>query len=114
MQINKEHIKSAILNAARIEFFKKGFKRASMRNISSISSISTSNIYNYYKNKDELLEKVSNTNIELKNIEFSYHNTKVIYGISLSIPSQSLVAFVGASGSGKTTLTYSNCTATIS
>ncbi len=58
MQIKKEHIKSAILDAARIEFFKKGFKGASMRNISSISSISTSNIYNYYKNKDELLEDV--------------------------------------------------------
>ena len=50
-------------------------------------------------------EELANTNIEFKNVHFSYKDTKVIKGISLQIPQQSLTALVGPSGSGKTTLT---------
>lgn len=48
---------------------------------------------------------VDNFDIEFKNVHFSYHNIKVIDGVSLKIPAPSLTALVGPSGSGKTTLT---------
>ncbi len=91
------HVFQPFINAAifivEINYKKLGIERINkLLNIPALS-------------EGQRITKVSNTNIELKNIEFSYHNTKVIDGISLSIPSQSLVAFIGASGSGKTTLT---------
>jgi ATP-binding cassette subfamily B protein len=48
---------------------------------------------------------VKNHHIEFVNAHFSYRDTKVVDGISLKIPEQSLTALVGPSGSGKTTLT---------
>lgn len=50
-------------------------------------------------------EKPQNTDIELKNVVFSYGKKKVIDGISLKISSKSSLAVVGPSGGGKTTLT---------
>ncbi len=58
MQIPKKEVKARILNAAKAEFLNYGFKGTSMRNISKIAQISTSNIYNYYTNKNELLKDV--------------------------------------------------------
>ena len=51
------------------------------------------------------LSEVPGTEIEFNDVHFSYHDTKVIDGISLTVPAKSLIAFVGPSGSGKTTLT---------
>jgi ATP-binding cassette subfamily B protein len=42
--------------------------------------------------------------IELKNISFAYNEDEVIKNVSLSIPQNSVTAFVGPSGSGKSTL----------
>lgn len=49
--------------------------------------------------------KIDHYGIKFDNVHFSYHNIKVIDGISLKIPERSLTALVGPSGSGKTTLT---------
>ena len=54
MRILKDNKYKAILDAARTEFIKKGFKEASMRNIAQKANVSLSNIYNYFKNKDEI------------------------------------------------------------
>jgi len=54
MQIPKEEIEQKILDAARKEFADKGFTRASVRRIASVAGVSTSNIYNYFKSKDDL------------------------------------------------------------
>lgn len=46
-------------------------------------------------------------NIELQDVEFSYPSrpdTKVLNGLSLSIPARKTTALVGASGSGKSTI----------
>ena len=53
------------------------------------------------KGKDITL---SNTNIEFKNVSFSYEKRKVLDDISFEIPEKKLTAIVGPSGSGKTTL----------
>ncbi|MCR5431977.1 MAG: ABC transporter ATP-binding protein/permease [Lachnospiraceae bacterium] len=49
--------------------------------------------------------KPKNRDIELKNVEFSYEERKIIDGISLKIPEKTTTAIVGPSGGGKTTLT---------
>jgi ATP-binding cassette subfamily B protein len=42
--------------------------------------------------------------IELKNVSFAYNEEDVIRNVSISIPQNSVTAFVGPSGSGKSTL----------
>lgn len=42
--------------------------------------------------------------IELKNVDFSYGDKKLLNSINLSIPKNKTIAFVGPSGSGKTTI----------
>ena len=49
---------------------------------------------------------ISNYDIEIKDIDFSYDTKKIIDHLSLSIPQQSTLAIVGGSGSGKTTLCH--------
>jgi AcrR family transcriptional regulator len=56
MQVKKENIKELIVQVARQEFFDKGFKNSSMREISKKANVSLSNIYNYYKDKNELMK----------------------------------------------------------
>jgi AcrR family transcriptional regulator len=58
MQVKKDQIRTKILKTARFEFFSKGFHRTTMRSISRKSSITTSNIYNYFKSKEELFEEI--------------------------------------------------------
>ena len=58
LQVQKENIRKKILMSARKEFFKKGFKEASMRTIAGKSGVGLSNIYNYFKNKDDILNEV--------------------------------------------------------
>ncbi len=58
MQIQKEHIRIAIVESARKEFLMKGFRKASMRAISSGADVTLSNIYNYFPDKDNLFREV--------------------------------------------------------
>lgn len=54
MRLLNDNKCKAIINAARREFILKGFKDASMRDIAHNSNVGLSNIYNYFKNKDEI------------------------------------------------------------
>lgn len=58
MQTQKEDVKKYILQTARNEFVKKGFKDASMRTIAKKTKVALSNIYNYFRNKDEIFREV--------------------------------------------------------
>lgn len=58
MQIKKKDIHNTILRIAKDEFLKKGFKNASMRNIAEKAEVGLSNIYNYFRNKDEIYKEV--------------------------------------------------------
>ena len=42
--------------------------------------------------------------IEFRNLSFSYGETKVLYGVTLTVPAGTSLAIVGPTGSGKTTL----------
>ena len=48
MQTTKDYIRKLLLETAQKAFFEKGFKSVSMREISKLSGIGLSNIYNYY------------------------------------------------------------------
>jgi len=54
MKILKDDKYQSILQAARKEFIHKGYKDASMRKIAKEANVGLSNIYNYFKNKDEI------------------------------------------------------------
>lgn len=67
MQIQKQDIKEKILLVARNEFLIHGYQHISLRNVAKQVNISTSNIYNYFLNKDELfLEILSPTLFQLE------------------------------------------------
>lgn len=58
MRVLKDNIYKSILKAARKEFIKNGFKEASMRTIAKDADVGLSNIYNYFKNKDEIFLEI--------------------------------------------------------
>jgi AcrR family transcriptional regulator len=54
MQFQKDDIREKILAAAGETFLTQGFGKASMRTIAKKAGINTSNMYNYFKSKEEL------------------------------------------------------------
>lgn len=75
MQIQKEGIRKTILEVTREEFIKNGFKNTSMRTIAQKADVSLSNIYNYFKNKDEIFKEVLSPVISaLENLTNSHNN----------------------------------------
>ena len=58
MQFQKKDIRESILSAAREEFLKNGFEKASIRNITATAKTSKSNVYNYFQDKDALFSAV--------------------------------------------------------
>jgi len=54
MRILKDDTYKSILQAARDEFIRSGYKDTSMRAIAKRADVGLSNIYNYFKNKDEI------------------------------------------------------------
>lgn len=64
LQYQKEHIKDAILKAAKDEFISKGYQKASIRHIAKNADLLPGNIYNYFKGKNEIFEEVLRPVIE--------------------------------------------------
>lgn len=54
MQYLKDEIRNDILSAALDEFYEKGYRRSSMRNIAKNAGMTVGNLYRYFKNKDEI------------------------------------------------------------
>jgi len=54
MQIRKDDIRKRILLAARQEFFRKGVKRTSIKDIASVAGVAVGNIYNYFSSKNDI------------------------------------------------------------
>ncbi len=58
MQVKKDKVKEKILWVAKKEFRKQGFLNTSMRTIAEKSEVTTSNIYNYFENKNSLFREL--------------------------------------------------------
>jgi AcrR family transcriptional regulator len=54
MQVLKEEVRKMIHEAALVEFYEKGFKEASMRNIAERGGMTAGNLYRYFKSKEDL------------------------------------------------------------
>ena len=58
MQVLKDKINNDIQKAAKELFLKKGYSNVSMREISDKASVGLSNMYNYFKSKDDLFKTI--------------------------------------------------------
>lgn len=74
MQIPKEEIRKIIVEKAMEEFIARGFKDASMRVIARNANVGLSNIYNYFRNKDELFTEVLSPTIAAVEKMIKEHN----------------------------------------
>lgn len=75
MQIQKDNIRRVILDVARSEFMEKGFKDASMRTIALKAGVVLSNIYNYFRNKDEIFCEVLSNLLNAIDSTMEKHNS---------------------------------------
>ncbi|MTI47738.1 TetR/AcrR family transcriptional regulator [Sporosalibacterium faouarense] len=58
MQIQKEEVKSSIINSGKEEFYKLGYGKASLRRIVKNAGTTIGNFYNYFENKEELFSSI--------------------------------------------------------
>ncbi len=85
MQTQKTNIRETILLIARREFINRGFKKTSIKRIASLSEVAVGNIYNYFKNKDEIFCEVLAPLIRslekylIANSASTYQTTDVFY-----------------------------------
>lgn len=56
MQVLKEEVQNNIIKSAQNLFIELGFEKTSMEKIARQAGVSKSNLYNYYKSKDELFD----------------------------------------------------------
>lgn len=57
-----------------------------------------------YKAIENPFTNKQTTSIQIRNLQFSYHEDKILNGVNLDIQAGEKIALVGASGAGKTTL----------
>ncbi len=77
MQIKKENVHDQIAIAAKGVFLRKGFMKTSMHDIASGADVCVSNIYNYYRSKDELFRYIVMPLIaEMEGMLREHHNTR--------------------------------------
>lgn len=104
MRVLKDDKYKSILRAARKEFILRGFKDASMRTIAKDANVGLSNIYNYFKNKDEIfLEIVSPARDDLfafvkdkhteKYIDFNFMSTRAYQEETVDVYIQLLMKY---------------------
>lgn len=74
MQILKNDIRQKILDAARREFSRRGFAKASMRTIASHVGVGVGNLYNYFPSKDRLFCAVLAPVVSSFNAMFDRHH----------------------------------------
>ena len=75
MQIKKDYTREQIVEIAKRVFLKKDYAKTSMRDIANGAGIGVSNIYNYFKSKDELFRHiVGPLTTELEQMMHEHHN----------------------------------------
>ena len=93
MQVTKDYIKKNIQEAASKLFLEKGYPNVSLREIAETAQVGLSNIYNYFKNKDEIFQIVVQPALsafdQILEMPFSHHATM---GFSTESFQQDIVA----------------------
>ena len=57
-QILKEELRKQIIEASKEEFLEKGYKNASLRDVAKKAHTPVGNLYRYFKNKEDILNKI--------------------------------------------------------
>ena len=71
----KDYTREQIVEIAKRVFLKKGYAKTSMRDIAKGADIGVSNIYNYFKSKDELFRYIVRPlTTELEQMMHEHHN----------------------------------------
>jgi AcrR family transcriptional regulator len=74
MQVKKEYTHEHILEVAKRVFLRKGYSKTSMRDIAKGAGIGVSNIYNYFKSKDDLFRYIVMPLVtELETMMYEHH-----------------------------------------
>ena len=68
VQVLKDSIRDSIIDAANREILKNGIDKASMRTIAANAHMTVGNVYRYFKNKDELILTIVDTQISYEEI----------------------------------------------
>ena len=64
MQIQKEEVRNRIIEAAKQEFLRNGYRRTSMRTIAEQAGVTPGNIYAYFRGKADLLDVITRPTLE--------------------------------------------------
>lgn len=59
MQVLKDAVQESILSASQTLFIQHGFEKTSMEKIAREAGISKSNLYNYFRSKDEIFSRLT-------------------------------------------------------
>ena len=57
-QILKEEVRNKIIEASKKELLEKGYENASLRKIALDSGVTVGNLYRYFDNKEDLINKI--------------------------------------------------------
>ena len=75
MQVKKDYTHEQIVEIAKRVFLRNGYSKTSMRDIAKEAGIGVSNIYNYFKSKDELFRHIVKPLIvDLERMMHEHHN----------------------------------------
>lgn len=79
MQTKKEEIRQDIIRCATHEFVKKGYKKSSLRTIATKARPTLGNLYNYFPNKESILDEVVGHVLQQVEEIINNHNDERLY-----------------------------------
>ncbi len=74
MQVLKDEVRNSIIEAAKDEFYEKGFEKAAIRTIAKKAGTTIGNFYNYFESKNEVFSIVVKPIIEKVDYLINYHH----------------------------------------
>lgn len=77
-QILKESVRKCIVDSAIVELLDHGYKESSMRKIANKANMTVGNLYRYFKNKDELMNTITEPVLSRINQIVQKHTNQVI------------------------------------
>lgn len=83
MQVLKSEIRENIIRVSEVLFYKYGFEKASMREIAKGVNISVSNLYKYFKNKEDIFDEIIKSfyiNYRQNFLKFTSHKEDDTFG----------------------------------
>ena len=83
-QTLKEEVKRRIIEAAKAEFYDKGYEKASMRTIAKRAEMTVGNIYRYFENKEAVHAYITgSTSEDIENAIKKLASHKIIFETSV-------------------------------